>query len=188
MSNSLKLWDFVNLFAHDKWSTRRQILKSKVVLANMESGNTMTLSWMLEYPFESFAQQNFSAPSPDSQNVVLCKYQKSKNRFRLYNRIKFSNPSNYPFSPFMLVANHKIVHVTPLRRIFWHGKTFNDTTNEFLSQKQLRSNHNLYCRFYSSVWKLIFHLYTPLDARGPWINLYRFAYRKGFAADNDSPS
>lgn len=70
-------------------------------------------------------------------------------------------------------TNHKIIQVTPLRRIFWHEKTFNNTINEFLSQ--LRSNHNLYCRFCASfAWKLIFHLLLLLIARGSWINLYRF--------------
>lgn len=66
------------------------------------------------------------------------------------------------FSAFMLNTNHKIIHVTPLKKIFWHGKTFNYTINEFLS-------HSDFCFcfqviiicivvFNSIVWKLIFHL------------------------------
>lgn len=65
------------------------------------------------------------------------------------------------FSAFMLDTNHKIIHVTPLKKIFWHGKTFNYTINEFLSPSlapALKVIIICIVVFCSIVRKLIFHL------------------------------
>lgn len=118
---------------------------------------TMTLSLMHSHPKIPF-EKLFYANEKKSN---------AKSRFNLSNRIRSLILQIIPFHPvscpIQIIKSFKL----RLSERFWHGKTFNDTTNEFCFR--WNGNHNLYCRVEIN--------FSSFPARGSWINLYHFAFR-----------